>query len=121
MGLLAIWLLTALGLWIVSRIVPGIRADSGADLLIAALVLGFINAFIRPLLLALTLPLTVLTFGLFAIVLNALFLQLTAAIVPGFKVDGFGSALLGALLMAFLAILGFILMQWLMFGALLWI
>jgi len=120
MGLIIIWLLTALGLWVVSRILPGINADSGGDLLLAALVLGFINAFIRPLLLFLTLPLTVLTFGLFAIILNALFLQLTAAIVPGFRIDGFGSALLGALLMALLAVIGFILMQWLMFGVLLW-
>lgn len=117
---LLLWLMTAFALWLVTLIVPGIRAESGGDLMLAALVLGFINAFIRPLLVMLTLPLTVLSFGLFAIVLNALFLMLTSALVPGFKVEGFGSALLGALVMAFLAILAFVLLEWTMFGAMMW-
>ncbi len=114
MGFLFIWLVTAFGLWVVTRIVPGVRVHSAAGLLWAAMVLGLVNAFIRPVLWALTLPLTVLTFGLFALVINAFTLWLTAAIVRDFEIDGFGSALLAVLVMAFLGVMGFILMSWMM-------
>ncbi len=120
-GLLFIWLVTAAGLWIVTRIVPGVRAHSTGGLLWAALVLGLVNAFIRPLLWILTLPLTVLTFGLFALVINAFTLWLTAAMVKDFEIDNFGSALLAALVMALLGIIGFILMSWMMMGEVHWI
>ncbi len=119
-GLLVIWVITAIGLWLVTLLVPGVRAKSAGDLLLAALVLGLINAFIRPLLWVLTMPLTVFTFGLFALLINALMLRITAAIVPGFEVEGFGDAVLAAIIMALLAIGGFILLQWLMFDAVFW-
>jgi putative membrane protein len=68
----------------------------------------------------LTLPLTVLTFGIFALLINAVMLKLTATIVPGFKVERFSDAVLAAIIMALLAIAGFILIQWLMFDAVYW-
>jgi len=119
-GLLLIWLVTAIGLWLVTLVVPGVRCQSTGDLLLAALVLGIINALIRPLLWLLTLPLTVLTFGLFALLINALMVKITAAVVPGFNVDSFGDALLAAVIMAMLAIAGFVFVQWFMFDAVFW-
>ncbi|HEX20716.1 MAG TPA: phage holin family protein [Acidiferrobacteraceae bacterium] len=121
MGLLLIWLITALGLWIVTVLVSGIRVRSAGSLLLAALVLGAINASIRPLLWVLTLPLTVLTFGLFALLINALMVKLTAGLVSGFEVDSFGDALLAAVIMALLAIAGFIFLQWFLFDTVFWI
>jgi len=119
-GLPLIWLITSLGLWLVVALVPGVRVRSAGDLLLAALVLGVINALIRPLLWILTLPLTVLTFGLFALFINALMVKLAAELVPGFAVDSFGDALLSAVIMALLAIAGFILLQWFLFDAVFW-
>ncbi len=101
-----IWFVTAVGLWITTKIVRGIRVRSTSGLLIAALVLGLINSFIRPVLLFFTLPITVFTFGLFALVINALMISLTAVIVPDFEVRDFGSALLAALIMSLLSLLG---------------
>lgn len=109
-ALLFIWLATAIGLGIATLIIPGIRIDNVTAFLLAAIVLGLINAFIRPVLWFLTIPLTVVTFGLFTLVINALMIMLTAAIVPGFEVKGFGSAFLCALLMVVLGIIGFIAM-----------
>lgn len=119
-GLLLIWLITAIGLWLVIFLVPGIRAKSTGDLIIAALVLGIINALIRPLLWILTLPLTVITFGIFALFINALMIKVTAAIVPGFEIDRFSDALLAAFIMAMLAISGFIFIQWFLFDSVFW-
>ena len=101
-----VWIITAVGLWITSKIVKGIEVKSTGGLLLAALVLGFVNSFIRPVLLFFTMPITILTFGLFALVINALMIWLTAAIVPDFEVKGFGSALVAALIMALLSMLG---------------
>ncbi len=119
-GILFIWLLTAAGLWLVTLLLKGVRARSATDLLLAALVLGLINAFIRPLLWMLTLPLTVFTFGIFALLINAFMVKLTAAIVPGFEVDRFSDAVLAAIVMALLAIIGFILLQVFMFDTVFW-
>ena len=118
--ILFIWFVTAAGLWITTKIVKGVRAKSTGSLLLAALVLGFINSFIRPALLFFTFPITVFTFGLFALVINALMIMLTAALVPDFEVKSFGSALLAALIMAILSMLGLLIfgtlfasnMQW---------
>ena len=115
-----IWFVTSIGLWLTTKIVKGVRARSTGGLLLAALVLGLVNSFIRPVLLFFTLPITVLSFGLFALVINALMISITAALVPGFEVDGFGSALLAALVMALLSLLGLLIfgglfaanMQW---------
>lgn len=102
------WLATVAGLAFATLIVPGIQARSFLAFLIAATVLGLINAFIRPALWFLTAPLSVLTFGIFALVINALMIMLAAALVPGFEVKGFGSAFLGAIIMAILGVLGFV-------------
>ena len=104
MQLLLRWVLNALALWIVTFIVPAITYDSVVALLIAAAVLGIANAIVRPILFWLTLPLTVLTLGLFLIVLNALMLELTDLIVPGFEVDGFVTALIAAVLLGLISL-----------------
>ena len=90
------WLSTAVALFVCSRIVPGVHVDSYATLAVAALVLGFINAIIRPILLFLTLPITLLTLGLFYFVVNGLAFALAAWLVPGFDVDSIGWAILGS-------------------------
>lgn len=107
-ALLITWLATAIGLGFATLIVPGIKSESLVSFLIAATVLGIINAFIRPVLWFLTAPLSVLTFGLFALVINALMIMLTASLVPNFTVRGFGSAFLGAVIMAIIGVIGFI-------------
>ncbi len=119
-GFLFIWLITALGLWLVTILVPGVRAQSTGDLLMAAFVLGAINAIIRPVLWVLTLPLTIISFGMFALLINALMVKWAAGLVSGFEVDSFSDSLLAALIMALLAIAGFIFLQWLFFGAVFW-
>ena len=102
------WLATAIGLGIATLLLPGIKANNLFAFLIAATVLGLINAFIRPALWFLTAPLSILTFGLFALVINALMIMLAAALVPNFEVKGFGSAFLGAIIMAIIGVIGFI-------------
>jgi len=119
-GIIFIWLITAIGLWIASLILPGIRIKSTTTLLKAALVLGLINAFIRPLLWFFTLPLTILSFGLFALVINAFTIWITAKLVRDFNVNSFGSAIFAAIIMALLGLLGFALLQWLMVDSLHW-
>ena len=93
-------LINAAAIWVVAWIVPGIEVRSVMVALGAGLVLGLVNALVRPVLLVLTLPLTLVTLGLFIFVLNALCLWLTAAVVEGFAVSGFWAALLGALLVS---------------------
>ena len=119
-GILILWLFSTIGLLIVTAIVPGIRARSDGDLFLAALILGLMNAFIRPLLWFLTWPLTVLTFGLFALFVNAFMIQLTSKIVPGFEVDNFASAFLATVIMILLVISGFIFIQWFLFDSVFW-
>ena len=92
-------IVTALLLLLISQIVDGIHVDGFGYALLAALVLGIVNFLVRPILIIVTLPITILTLGLFLIVINALMLMLTGAIVPGFQVAGFGAALLGGVLL----------------------
>jgi putative membrane protein len=94
------WLVVALGLAAAAYLVPGVAVASGTALAVGALVLGFVNAVVRPLLTLLTLPLTILTLGLFYFVVNAAAFALAAALVPGFSVASFGAALLGALVVS---------------------
>jgi putative membrane protein len=89
--------ITALGLWVASTIVPGVVILGWGNLFIAALLLGMANAFVRPVLLIITLPLTILTLGLFLFVLNGLSLALVAWLMPGFSVSGLWAATLGAI------------------------
>lgn len=97
------WLTVALSLWVATEVVPGIRVRSFAVLAVSALVLGLINACVRPLLVLLTLPITLVTLGLFYLVINGLSFGLAAWLVPGFTVDGLGSATLGALVVSVLS------------------
>ena len=90
-------LVSVLGLWLASELVPGITIHGVGTFLGAALLLGIVNAVIRPLLVLLTLPITVLSLGLFLLVINAAMLGLVAALFTNFTIAGFGSALLGAI------------------------
>jgi putative membrane protein len=96
--------LNTLALFVVANIVPNFYYRDWIALAIAALVLGLLNAIVRPILVILTFPLTVVTLGLFLIVLNAIMLEITAAIVPGFDIDGFGWAMLGAIVLALVSL-----------------
>src|SRR5467141_2458212 len=101
MRLLLNWVLSALAVWIVSRIVPNIFVSGPLAALIAALVIGFINATIGALLKILTFPLTLVTLGLFWLVINALMLKLASALLsPGFEVRTFTAAFLGAIVLS---------------------
>ena len=101
-GFLVNLVISAALLLIVAHVVTGIEVRDWVAALLAALVLGIMNAVVRPLLILLTLPLTILTLGLFLFVVNALMLQLAAYFVPGFRVAGFGPALWGSLLLTLL-------------------
>jgi putative membrane protein len=95
-GFLFRWAVTSVAIGVAASIIPGIQVDGVWSALVAALLLGFVNATLRPILLILTLPLTVLTLGLFALVVNGAMLALVAGLVKGVHVSGFGSAVLGA-------------------------
>ena len=90
------WTITAVSLWAASRLFSGIRFASTSSLIFSALLLGFANALVKPLLIVLTLPLTFLTFGLFLLVINALMILLVSSLVKGFKVSGFWTAFFAA-------------------------
>ena len=91
------WLTTTVALAASAWMLPGVHVSSLTALMIAALVLGFINAIVKPILVLLTLPITIVTLGLFYFVLNGVAFGLAAALVPGFSVASFGWAILGAL------------------------
>ena len=93
-------LISALGIWIASEIVPGVEVQSPSTIFAAALLLGIANAVVRPFLVIITLPITVLTLGLFLLVINAGMLGLAASFLPGFGLAGFSSALLGSLVIS---------------------
>ncbi|UCV03910.1 phage holin family protein [Dechloromonas denitrificans] len=97
MRLLAIWIVNALALLVLPYVVPSVQVASFGTALMVALVLGLINAVLRPLLILLTLPVTLLTMGLFIFVINALLFQLAGNLVDGFNVGGFWPALLGSI------------------------
>ncbi len=99
MKLLLRWLISALALLAIAAWLPGIEIRNFYSALIAALVLGLINALIRPLVLLLTLPVNIITLGLFTLVINALMFWLSSSIVKGFEVSGFWAAFWGAVLM----------------------
>ncbi len=97
-GFLLRVLVSAFGLWLASTIVPGIDIDGTGTLLLAALLLGIVNAVVRPILVFLTLPFTVVTLGLFLLVINAAMLGLVAFFLDDFEIAGFFSALFGAII-----------------------
>ncbi|MBN1140415.1 MAG: phage holin family protein [Deltaproteobacteria bacterium] len=96
-GLLIRWLFLALAVMMAAYLIAGIRVEGFFSALMAAALLGFLNAFFRPILLILTLPLTMVTLGLFTFVINAFLLLMVSGVVSGFHVDGFGAGLLGSL------------------------
>lgn len=100
MGLIVHWLISAASLIIVAYLMPGIEIRGLGTALIAPLVIGLVNATIGFILKILTLPLTILTLGLFWLIINALMLQLAAVLVPGFYVSGFWSAFFGAIILS---------------------
>jgi putative membrane protein len=98
--------ITAVGLWIASRWVSGIEVADTATLVWAALLLGIVNAVVRPVIVVLTLPITFLTLGLFLWVINAAMIALVASLLDGLRIASFGSALLGALILSVTGWLG---------------
>jgi len=100
------WAVLTLLLWVASHVFKGISYSTPGALWVAALLLGLVNAVVRPILVLLTLPLTILTLGLFLLVINALMLMLVSAVVKGFEVKGFWTALFASL---FIAVLSFLL------------
>jgi len=95
--------ISALSLGVAASIIPGIVVDNWFNLFIAAFLLGLVNAFIRPLIVILTLPVTLITLGLFLLVINAAMLALVAWILPGFHVGSFGAAIMGWLLITIIS------------------
>ena len=94
------WFVVAVALGVSAWVLPGVHVDSVVALLVGSLVLGLVNALVRPFLTLLTLPLTILTLGLFFLIVNAAAFALAAWMVPGFTVDSLGAATLGALLVS---------------------
>jgi len=97
---LQLWLFNGILLYLVSLVVKGLVLTSWWAVLSAGLVLALVNAIVRPLLIILSLPINILTFGLFTFVVNALMISLTAKLVGGFEVSGFGAAFWGAILVS---------------------
>ncbi len=104
MKLILRWLLLSAALLMVAQWCPGVAVRSFGAAMLAAFVLGLLNAVLRPVLIILTLPVTVVTLGLFIFVINALLFDAAGSMLKGFDVDGFGSALLGSLLYSFWAL-----------------
>lgn len=96
-------LIAMLGLWVASALIPGLAFQSGWALVGAAVALGIVNAFVRPIVVFLTLPITVVTLGLFLLVINAAMLGLVAWLLDGFHLAGFWSALFGAIVVSITA------------------
>ena len=96
----------ALGLWLATVLVGGIHIDRPLTLVLSALLLGVANAIVKPILILLTLPATVMTLGLFLLVINGVVLALVAWLVPGFAITGFGAAILGALIVSLTGLVG---------------
>ncbi len=105
LNLLLIWLINAAALLLLPYLLPSVHVDSFYTALITALVLGLVNAVIRPILVLLTLPITVLTLGLFILVINALMFWFVASFIKGFSVEGFWSAFWGAIAYSVLSML----------------
>jgi putative membrane protein len=99
-GFIARWLINIVALWFTSWIIRGIEVEGIVPLFVASLVLGILNAVLRPIVLFLTLPINFLTLGLFTFVINALMLWITSQVVSGFYVSGFLAAFIGAILLS---------------------
>jgi putative membrane protein len=100
-GFLLRTLFSTLGLWLAAKLLSGMHFDRDLTLLLAAVLLGVVNAVVRPLLVVLTFPITILTLGLFLLVVNAAMLGLVAWLLDGFSLEGFGTALVASLIVGF--------------------
>lgn len=110
LGMLMMWLASAGAVWLTAELVPGVSVASFGAAMVVAVVLGLLNALVRPLLVLLTLPVTILTLGLFLLVINAAVVALAAWFLKGFHVDGFLQALLAAVVLSVVStVLGWIL------------
>lgn len=92
--------IASLGLWLASSLLPGLHFDSGGWLILAAILLGIINGLVRPLVVILTLPITLITLGLFLLVVNGIMLALVAAMLPGFTIQSFWDAFWGSIIVS---------------------
>ena len=99
-GILLRTLITAIGLWLASALIPGINIETPGTLVLAAILMGLVNALVRPLAILLTIPLTILTLGFFLLVVNAAMFGMVAAFLDGFSVSGFFAALFGWLIVS---------------------
>lgn len=99
MALLARWLINACALLVIANVIPGVHVSTFYAALIAALVLGLVNALIRPIIFLLTLPVTIMTLGVFSLLINAFMVWFVGTIVKGFSVEGFAPAFLAALVL----------------------
>lgn len=99
------WLVLTVAVWVAAGVIPGVSYESGSSLLLAALVLGLLNSLVKPVLIVLSLPFVILTFGLFVLIINALVLMLAAKLVEGFHVDGFWPAMGAALIVSLVSML----------------
>ena len=106
MKLITRLLITAFGLLIVSHTIPGIMIDGLYIALVAAVIIGLLNLIVRPILHILTLPITLLTFGLFVFIINAALFLFAASFIQGFSVDGFLPALLGSIIVSIISTIG---------------
>jgi putative membrane protein len=106
MGFIIRFLIVVFGLWLAAQIVPGIEVRSTASVLAAAVILGLLNAIVRPIVILLTLPLTLITLGLFLFVINACMLWATSLFLHGFVVKGFVAALLGSVVVSAMSWIG---------------
>jgi len=111
-GLLVRWAINAVALYLTTRIIPGLRVSDFGGVVVAALVLGIVNAVLRPLVLLLTLPLTIVTLGLFALVVNAAMLYVVAAATHRLVIENFFSALVGALVLSVISFVLSRLVDW---------
>jgi len=99
------WLITTLAVWVAVELVPGITYDRWQALVLAALVLGILNFFVKPILAFISLPLIVITFGIFLVAINAALLKLTAWIVPGFTIIDWRAAFIGSIIISIISLL----------------
>jgi putative membrane protein len=99
-GFVIAWAVNAVALAITAELLPDVEIDDTATLIVSALVVGFLNALIKPIVQLLALPITLMTFGLFALAINAFFVMLAAWVVPGFEIDGFVTAFVAAIVLA---------------------
>ena len=105
LGLIFVWLLSAVALLITSKMVKGFEIKDFSSAMIASLLIGFLNMILRPILLLLTLPINILTLGLFTFIVNAIVLKSAAGLLKGFEIKTWGSAILGAVVLVIVQLL----------------